>query len=120
MTVVKKDGSRVPYDRNKILAGLQAACYKRPVSEGDLRKIVDATEEEIFRRFDKEVPSAFIGDAVSRRLRAVDQVAYVRFASVYRAFEDVGEFLDEVAEVMKASGDVPEQGLLFDESNGER
>ncbi|MFW6154423.1 MAG: transcriptional regulator NrdR [Planctomycetota bacterium] len=114
ITVVKKDDSRVPYDRNKILAGLQAACYKRPVSEADLRQIVDATEEEIFRRYDKEVPSSFIGDAVSRRLRAVDQVAYVRFASVYRAFEDVGEFLEEVAEVMNTPDDAPEQGRLFD------
>ncbi|NLF31785.1 MAG: transcriptional repressor NrdR [Planctomycetes bacterium] len=114
ITVVKKDGSRVPYDRNKILAGLQAACYKRPVSEGELRKIVDAAEEEIFRRWEKEVPSSFIGDIVSRRLRAVDQVAYVRFASVYRAFQDVGAFLDEVAEVMKTPDDAPEQGRLFD------
>ena len=113
LTVVKKDGSRVPYDRNKILAGLQAACYKRPVSDRDLRGILEATEEEIFRGFDKEVPSSFIGDAVAKNLRQVDKVAYVRFASVYREFEDVGEFIDEAQNVMDSPQDGPGQGKLF-------
>ncbi len=114
MTVIKKDGSRVPYSRNKVLVGLQAACYKRPVGEKELRRIVEATEEEIFRHCEKEVPSSFIGDAVSRHLRKVDQVAYVRFASVYRAFEDVGAFIEEANEVMSRPEDAPEQGRLFD------
>lgn len=114
IAVIKKDGSRIPYNRNKILAGLQAACYKRPVSDSSLREIVDGTEEEIFQRWEKEVPSSFIGDVVSRRLRAVDEVAYVRFASVYRAFEDVGEFIEEVNEVMNTPGDTPAQRRLFD------
>jgi len=114
ITVIKKDGSRVPYNRNKILAGLQAACYKRPVSDTALRQIVDAAEEEIFRHWEKEVPSSFIGDVVSRRLRAVDEVAYVRFASVYRAFEDVGEFIEEAHEVLNTPGDTPAQRRLFE------
>jgi transcriptional repressor NrdR len=113
LTVVKKDGSRVPYDRNKILAGLQAACYKRPVSQQKLLAIVEATEEEIFRQFSREVPSTFIGDTVSRLLRAADQVAYVRFASVYRAFEDVGDYIEEAREVIRAPEDHPSQKLLF-------
>lgn len=113
LTVIKKDASRVPYDRNKILAGLQAACYKRQVSEKDLRGIVEAAEEEIFRNFDKEVPSSFIGDTVSRHLRKVDKVAYVRFASVYRSFEDVGEFIDEARNVIEAPTEDPRQAPLF-------
>ena len=115
LTVIKKDGSRMPYDRNKMLAGLQAACYKRPVSEQQLLAIVDATEEEIFRQFSREVPSSFIGDTVSRLLRAVDEVAYVRFASVYRSFQDLGEFIEEVKEVIAAPEDHPSQRLLFAE-----
>ena len=114
MTVIKKDGSRMPYDRNKVLTGLQRACYKRPVSERAMRDIVEATEEEIFRNFDKEVPTSFIGDTVSKHLRRVDQVAYVRFASVYRSFEDVGEFIDEAQQVINTPVDIPEQGRLFD------
>ncbi len=116
LTVVKKDGSRVPYDRNKILAGLRAASYKRPVTEQQLRAIVDGTEEEIFRQWEKEVPSTFVGDAVSQRLRVVDDVAYVRFASVYRAFRDVGEFIDEANSVLDSPTDGPGQRRLFGES----
>lgn len=114
LTVIKKDGSRMPYDRNKILGGLQAACYKRPVSEKTLREIVDATEEAIFRQYEKEVPTSFIGDTVSRHLRRVDKIAYVRFASVYRSFEDVGEFIEEAQEVISAPPEDPDQPQLFD------
>ncbi len=113
LTVQKKDGSRVPYERNKILAGLQAACFKRAVGERQLLGILEATEEEIFRHYEKEVPSTFIGDTVAAHLRRVDQVAYVRFASVYRAFRDVGEFIDEAREVIASPNDGPEQGRLF-------
>lgn len=115
LTVIKKDGSRMPYERNKIIAGLQAACYKRPVGEQDLLGIVEATEEEIFANYVKEVPSSFIGDTVSRYLRVVDQVAYVRFASVYRDFEDLGDFIEEAKEVINAPADRPEQQRLFEE-----
>ena len=120
LTVIKKDGSRVPYQRSKVLAGLQAACYKRPVSEKDLLSIVEATEEEIFRHYVKEVPSSFIGDTASRHLRAVDQVAYVRFASVYRSFQDVGEFIEEAREVINAPDSDPDQRELFEDTPAER
>lgn len=113
LVVVKKDGSRIPYDRQKVMAGLEKACYKRPVSDEQLRKIVDATEEEIFRRYEKEVPSTAIGDIVSERLRKVDKVAYIRFASVYREFRDVGQFIDEAREVRDAPNEAPGQGDLF-------
>ncbi len=119
LTVVKKDGSRVPYDRNRILAGLQAACYKRKVGEKQLLAIVDATEEAIFRNFDKEVPSSFIGDTVAGFLRRVDKVAYVRFASVYRQFKDVGDLIEEAQEIINAPPDDPDQGRLFEDFLGE-
>jgi transcriptional repressor NrdR len=99
--VVKKDGSRVPYDRDKVIAGLQKACYKRPVSAEDIQQIAEKVEEDIFRNFDNEVSSAFIGESVMKRLRAVDKVAYIRFASVYRQFEDAGELIEEVSEVIQ-------------------
>lgn len=115
ITVVKKDGSRVPYERQKLLAGLQKACFKRPVSEPQLLRIVEATEEEIFRNFDKEVPSTRIGDLVGGQLRKVDQVAYIRFASVYREFRDVGELIEEAQEVRDSPPEAPGQQELFDE-----
>ncbi len=114
ITVVKKDGSRVPYDRQKILIGLQKACYKRAVSDEALLKIVEASEEEIFRDFEKEVPSNYIGDVVARHLRKVDKVAYIRFASVYREFQDVGELIEEAQEVRDHPGETPGQGALFE------
>ena len=120
LTVIKKDGSRMPYERNNILAGLQAACYKRPVSQQKLLAIVEATEEEIFRQFGREVPSGFIGDTVSRLLRSVDEVAYVRFASVYRAFQDVGDYIEEAKEVIQAPEDHPFQKLLFADEQAQK
>ena len=114
LTVVKKDSSRVPYQRAKIIAGLQKACYKRPVSDEQIRQIADATEEEIFRNYERDVPSSFIGDVVGARLRELDQIAYVRFASVYRDFADVGELIDEAREVKDAPRISPGQKDLFD------
>lgn len=98
--VVKKDDSRVPYDRGKIVGGLQKACYKRPVSAEQIRRIADRAEEMIFRNFDKEVSSSFIGESVMKQLRKVDKVAYIRFASVYRDFRDAGELIKEVSEAI--------------------
>ena len=118
ITVVKKDGSRVPYDRTKVLAGLQKACYKRPVSDQQLRQVVEAAEEDMFRRFEKEVPSSYIGDAVSQHLRRLDKVAYIRFASVYRQFQDVGELITEAEEVRDAPTEAPGQRDLFEEGEG--
>lgn len=116
--VTKKDGSRVPYDREKIVAGLQKACYKRPVSAEQIQQIVDKVEESVFRNFDKEVSSTFIGESVMKQLRKVDKVAYIRFASVYRDFKDAGELIDEVREAIQRVEPV-EQPTLFNEEREE-
>ena len=94
--VVKKDGSRVPFDRQRILHGMTRACEKRPVSGDTLEEITTRIESRINEMFDGEVSSRFIGSLVMDELRKLDQVAYVRFASVYREFKDVAEFLDEL------------------------
>ncbi len=114
MTVIKKDGSREPYDRAKVIDGLEKACFKRPVSAQQITRIVEATEEEVFKAHDKEVPSRFVGDCVAARLKDVDKIAYVRFASVYRDFADVGELIEEARVVKDAPVVGPEQGELFD------
>jgi transcriptional repressor NrdR len=111
--IVKKDKSRIPYDRDKIIGGLQKACYKRPVSEEQIQHIADKVEEDIFRNFDKEVSSAFIGESVMKHLRAVDKVAYIRFASVYRNFKSAGELIEEVNRIIKEAEPL-EQLKLFD------
>lgn len=111
--VVKKDNSRVPYDRDKVVSGLQKACYKREVSVEQIQQIADKVEEDIFRRFDKEVSSAFIGEYVMRHLRTVDKVAYIRFASVYRDFKDADDLIDEVSAVI-AEGDSSGEPKLFE------
>lgn len=116
LTVTKKDLSREAYDRQKMILGLQRACYKRPVTDEQIRQIVEAVEEDIFRRFDKEVPSSFIGEALCGRLRDLDKIAYVRFASVYRNFTDVGELIDEAQEVRDAQAAGPGQKPLFEDS----
>src|SRR5438874_10704090 len=114
LTVIKKDGSRVPWDRAKVLDGLERACYKRPVEAGELQRIVEEVEDEIFRGHDKEVPSSFIGQLVTEKLRRLDQVAYVRFASVYRQFKTLEELVEEAKAVIDAKRyEDPEQGRLF-------
>ena len=110
--VVKKDNSRVPYDRDKVIGGLQKACYKRPVSAEQIQQIADRVEEEIFRSFDREVSSVFIGESVMKHLRAVDKVAYIRFASVYRDFEDAGELIEEVSQVIAEAEHIEQPGLF--------
>ncbi|OHB54141.1 MAG: transcriptional regulator NrdR [Planctomycetes bacterium GWF2_50_10] len=112
LNVVKKDKSRVPYDREKIVLGLQKACYKRPVSAEQLQEIADRVEEDIFKMSDKEVTSAFIGESVMRHLRTADKVAYIRFASVYRDFNDAGELIQEVSQAI-AELDSKNQPKLF-------
>ena len=114
LAVVKKDNSREPYQREKIIDGLEKCCYKRPVSEDQIRQIVEAVEEHMFKNFDKEVPSSFIGDAIGGRLREIDKIAYVRFASVYREFADVGELIDEAQEIRHEPIVGPEQQDLFE------
>ena len=112
--VVKKDTSRVPYDRDKIVAGLQKACYKRPVSAEQIQQIADRVEEDVFRNSDKEVSSAYIGESVMKHLRRLDKVAYIRFASVYRDFDDAGDLIDEVTTAMREP-QYPGQPMLFDQ-----
>jgi transcriptional repressor NrdR len=114
LTVVKKDGRRVPWDRGKIVTGLERACFKRPVPESDLLRVVDEVEEEVFKTYDREVPSGTIGEMVTDRLRRLDQVAYVRFASVYRRFKTLEELVDEAKAVIDAKRyEDPDQGKLF-------
>lgn len=112
--VIKKDKSRVPFDREKILAGLQKACVKRPVSAEQIQQIADRTEEAIFRNFDKEVPSSVIGELVMKYLRAVDKIAYIRFASVYRDFQSPAELIEEVTRTLQQAEPI-EQLRLFDQ-----
>ena len=114
LNVLKKDGTRAPYDRQKIIDGLQKACFKRPVTDEQLLAILVSAEEEILARFDKDVPSKFIGDVVSNELRKIDKIAYVRFASVYRNFTDVGELIEEAREVDSFPQAGPGQGDLFE------
>lgn len=116
LVVVKRDGRRVPWDRNKILSGLERASFKRAVPESELLRIADEVEEEIYRNHDREVPSQVIGEAVIERLRRVDQVAYVRFASVYHQFGTLEEMIEESRRVIAARRyDAPGQGRLFGE-----
>jgi len=114
LTVIKKDGSRQPYDRQKVIAGLEQACYKRPITDEQIRAVLEATEEDIFREFEKDVPSAFIGDTVGGHLRSLDKIAYIRFASVYRQFADVGELIEEARGVEETPALGPEQKDLFE------
>ncbi len=86
LRVIKKDGRRVPFDRDRIRIGLEKACEKRPVSAEMIDQLVAAIEAEVYQRFDREVPSQYIGERVVERLKQLDHVAYVRFASVYRDF----------------------------------
>jgi len=96
LRVIKKDGHRVEFDRAKIMAGLIRACEKRPVPTDALEKTVMEIENEIYKHFDKEVTARHVGQLVMKKLRRLDKVAYVRFASVYREFEDVSDFVDEI------------------------
>jgi transcriptional repressor NrdR len=112
--VIKKDKSRVPYDRDKLIGGLQKACYKRPVSPEQIQHLTDKIEEDIFKHFDKEVESAFIGESAMKHLRTIDKVAYIRFASVYRDFRDANDLIDEISRVIKEAEPL-EQLKLFDD-----
>ena len=99
--VIKKDQSRVPYDRSKIEAGIVRSCHKRPVSTAEISNVVDEIENEIFSIGDREITTSEIGELVMNKLKALDQVAYVRFASVYREFKDVNTFVDEIGKLLK-------------------
>jgi transcriptional repressor NrdR len=99
--VVKKDGRREAFDRAKIVEGLATACQKRPVSAEQIEALVSSVERQIQEMGEREIRTSVIGEAVMRRLRELDEVAYVRFASVYRAFRDVGEFMSELESFAK-------------------
>ncbi len=119
LTVVKKDGRRMPWERDKILVGLERATFKRPVPKEELIRIADEVEEETFKTHDREVATAFIGQLVAEKLRRLDQVAYVRFASVYRQFKTVEELIEEAKAVIDAKRfEDPDQGKLFLDASG--
>ncbi len=104
VVVIKKDKSRETFDRNKLLNGLLRACEKRPVSLDTLEKIVDDIETKLQNSLDREVPSSQIGTYAMDRLKEVDEVAYIRFASVYRQFKDISSFMDELDKLIKNRG----------------
>ena len=103
LIVIKKDNNREQYDRSKIEAGVLRACHKRPISVGQINQLVDEVETEIFNREEKEIPSSLIGEILMDKLKDLDAVAYVRFASVYRAFKDVNTFMNELKKMMLKS-----------------
>jgi transcriptional repressor NrdR len=101
LMVVKKDGKRAPFDRNKVLAGLRKACEKRPVSPSALEAIADEVEQILHEAVEREIATTRIGEKVIDRLKDLDKVAYVRFASVYRQFEDVNQFMKELKDLLE-------------------
>ena len=105
--VVKKDGRRESYDRIKIVNGLKRACEKRPVSVNTIEAIADRIERNLQERSEKEIPSSAIGETLMRELHDTDQVAYVRFASVYRSFKDINEFMVELEDLIKERKGAP-------------
>ena len=104
LKVVKKDDSREPFDPEKIRRGLEKACYKRPVSSEQLETIIRQVESELYANYFGEVPASVLGDLVMEHLKKLDQVAYVRFASVYREFKDVSDFVEEVQPMLRETG----------------
>jgi transcriptional repressor NrdR len=115
LMVVKKDGRRVPWDKEKVLTGLERACFKRPVPEEEIHRVADEVEEEVRAAYDREVPSTEIGAIVIDKLRRLDQVAYVRFASVYREFKTIDDLVAVAQAVIDSRryDDVQGQGKLF-------
>ncbi len=101
LAVIKRDGRREEFDREKLVHAVRAACHKRPIDLEQLTMLVDDVLDELEASYENEIPSRAIGDAVMTRLRRVDQVAYVRFASVYKEFRDVTEFVDEISSLGK-------------------
>lgn len=105
LMVVKKDGRREAFDRKKISSGIQKACEKRPISAEKIEAVVTSIEREIYRKFEREIASKNIGELIMDRLAALDEVAYVRFASVYRQFKDVNQFMAELKGLLKKAGE---------------
>ena len=105
--IVKKDGVRVPFERDKIKRGLEKACWKRPISDEQLEAVVTAIEADMYANCDTEVESRYLGELAMQHLRQLDQVAYVRFASVYRDFEDVQDFVQELQPMLDKNENRP-------------
>ena len=101
LIIIKKDNNRETYDRSKIEAGVLRACYKRPVSASQITQLIDEVETEIFNMEEKEIQSRVIGELVMNKLKDLEAVAYVRFASVYREFKDINTFMDELKKIFK-------------------
>jgi transcriptional repressor NrdR len=115
LTVIKRDGRRMPYDRARIIASIQRAAYKRPIDQETFVQIADKVEDQLFKRYDREVHSLAIGALVGERLKKIDQIAYVRFASVYRRFKDLGELIEEAREIADhIVAETPGQQKLFE------
>ena len=102
LVVIKRDGSRQTFDKNKLIGSMLKACEKRSVALGDLEKIADEIEQELQNKLEREIPTSEIGEMVMRRLQNLDQVAYVRFASVYRQFKDINTFMEELTRLMES------------------
>ena len=100
LMVIKKDGRRESFDRNKIISGIMKACEKRPVSVEKIESVVDRVEKELQKSFDKEVKAQIVGNLVMEHLHKLDEVAYVRFASVYRQFKDINQFMKELKDLL--------------------
>lgn len=109
LTVIKKDRSREPYDRSKIMAGVLRACHKRPIPVEKIEETVNKIENDIFNLEYKEIESKVIGEIVMERLKSLEQVAYVRFASVYREFKDVNTFMNELKKMLDSSNDTQDK-----------
>jgi len=106
--VVKKDGRREPFDRSKIIAGIRSACEKRPIPIETIEKLVDKLEMQLQESSEREIQAAVIGEAVMKALHDLDEIAYVRFASVYRQFKDINEFMQELTDILgRQSQDLP-------------
>ena len=103
LIIIKKDNNRETYDRTKIEAGVLRACHKRPISINRINQLIDEIETDIFNREEKEIPSQVIGELVMNKLKDLEAVAYVRFASVYREFKDINTFMDELKKVLDTS-----------------
>jgi transcriptional repressor NrdR len=115
LVVVKRDGTRVPFSPENVLRGIVAACGKRPISEDRKAAIVREVEDALNREFEREVPSVEIGRRVAARLRAVDDIAYIRFASEHEDFRTIDDLAAEVKDVQESPRDLPDQARLFGE-----
>ena len=110
LVVIKKDASRQTFDKTKLLNGMLRACEKRPVSLAELDRIANEIEQSLQNEMDREIPTARIGELVMDRLRGVDEVAYVRFASVYRQFKDINSFMEELSKIISSKQKLDELG----------